>query len=156
MAIERAFGRWKERWGVFHLPICLSLRMLGVVVQCTMKLHNMCIDDGIAESGPVFSGTRREMSDVWLGDGIEAIFNDMTHVELRNLVDVPHAHREWLRHHQLNKGIMAHDPCTACNLLCSNLLLTTLLPHLHLHVAWHVHRVFVYISTVTSGLVKIT
>ena len=110
MAIERAFGVWKERWGVFHLPICLSLRMLGVVVQCTMKLHNMCIDDGIAESGPAFSGTRREMSDVWPGDETEVIFNDMTDAELRNLVDLPHAQREWLRHQLLDKGIMAPDP----------------------------------------------
>jgi hypothetical protein len=63
-----------------------------------MILHNMCIDDGIAESGRAFSGTRREMSDVWPGDETKVIFNNMTDVELRNLVDVPHAQREWLRH----------------------------------------------------------
>jgi hypothetical protein len=56
----------------------------------------------------------------------------MTDAELRNLVDVPHAQRQWLRHQLLDKGIMVHDPCTACNLLCSDPLLTALLLHLHL------------------------
>ena len=86
MHIERAFGVWKERWGMFHRPSCLSLFNLMQVVKCTMILHNMCIDNNITPT--TFHGTRRELSDVRPGDEAGVIFNDMTEAELRNIVDI--------------------------------------------------------------------
>lgn len=108
MHIERAFGVWKSRWGMFHRPSSISLRLLPKVVRCTMILHNICIDERIQNE--VFRGTRREMSDKWPGDDPEPIFNDMKPAELRNIVDVPHAQRSWLRAFLEDKGYLACDP----------------------------------------------
>jgi len=38
MHIERAFGLWKERWGMFHRPSCLYLVTLTQVIKCTLIL----------------------------------------------------------------------------------------------------------------------
>jgi hypothetical protein len=108
MHIERAFGVWKERWGMFHRPSCLSLKNVMSVVKCTMILHNMCIDNNVAPT--TFRGTRRELSDVWPGDEFEVIFNDLTPAELRNIVDVPYAARDWIKGLLQDQGVVAPDP----------------------------------------------
>ena len=105
MHIERAFGVWKERWGMFHRPSCLSLINLMKVVKCTMILHNMCIDNKIASRQ--FHGTRRELSDIWPDDDPEVIFNDMSDAELRNIVDLPFAARDWIRRQLQYQGVVA-------------------------------------------------
>ena len=107
MHIERAFGVWKSRWGMFHRPTSISLRLLPRLVRCTMILHNMCIDERIQNIS--FKETRREMSGSWPEDELEPIFSDMTVSELRNIVDVPHAQREWLRALLEDKGYLACD-----------------------------------------------
>ena len=105
MHIERAFGVWKERWGMFHRPSCLSLINLMHVVKCTMILHNMCIDNKIASRQ--FHGTRRELSDIWPNDYPEVIFNDMSDAKLRNIVDLPFAARDWIRRQLQYQGVVA-------------------------------------------------
>jgi len=106
--IERAFGVWKERWGMFHRASCLSLETLKSVIRCSMILHNMCIDNNIANVA--FHGSGRELSEHWPGDVSEVIFNDMDEAELRNIVDFPFATREWIRGELQAKGIAAPDP----------------------------------------------
>ena len=109
MTIERSFGVWKERWGVFHRPSCISLRLLGPMVRATMILHNMIITDNDTLPAASFTGTSREMSDMWPGDDPEVILNEMTPAELRNLYSVPQAQREWMCEMLEEKGIIAPD-----------------------------------------------
>ena len=90
---------------MFHRPSCLSLVNLMQVVKCTMILHNMCIDNKIASTQ--FHGTRRELSDAWPDDDSEVIFNDMTEAELRNIVDVPYATRDWIKRLLQFQGVVA-------------------------------------------------
>ena len=108
MHIERAFGVWKERWGMFHRPSCLSLRTLNDVIKCTMILHNMCIDYNVTNT--TFTGTIRETSDAWPGDDPEVIFNDMTPAEMINIIDMPYACREWLKNMLADTRVVAPDP----------------------------------------------
>ena len=95
MHIERAFGVWKERRGMFHRASCLSLANLKEVIMCTMILHNMYIDNNIASVR--FQGFARELSEIWHGDETQVIFNDMEEADLRNIVDFPFSTREWIR-----------------------------------------------------------
>ena len=93
---------------MFHRPSCLSLRTLNDVIKCTVILHSMCIDYNVTNT--TFTGTRREMSDAWPGDEPEVIFNDMTMAELRNLIAMPYACREWLKTMLADNGVVAPDP----------------------------------------------
>lgn len=49
ITIECSFGILAMRWGIFWRPINTSIAHSVQVVQACMVLHNMCIDDGIAE-----------------------------------------------------------------------------------------------------------
>lgn len=42
--VERAFGLWKWKWGIFWRPLCISEKNIKVVMECTCRLHNFCID----------------------------------------------------------------------------------------------------------------
>jgi len=45
--IEQAFGIYVRRWGVLHRQLTCNLDRASLVVQVTMKLHNICIDDKV-------------------------------------------------------------------------------------------------------------
>jgi hypothetical protein len=66
----------------------------------------MCIDDNILSTS-AFNGTRRELLDAWPGDDDTVIFNDFTDEELRNIVDVLFATRQWLTDYLRTQGIVA-------------------------------------------------
>eukprot|EP00873_Tetraselmis_striata_P003656 jgi/Tetstr1/423920/TSEL_014543.t1 len=96
ITIERAFGVWKKRWGVFHRPSGMALSLFTKMVLATMIMHNMIIDDQnesdaitvgenmrrhqrfLDGSSSRFRGTAGEMSDEQPGDAPEVMFNDMT------------------------------------------------------------------------------
>jgi len=42
--VERAFGLWKWKWGIFWRPLCISEANIKRVLECTLRLHNFCID----------------------------------------------------------------------------------------------------------------
>ena len=42
--VERAFGLWKWKWGIFWRPLCISEANIKTVIECTCRLHNYCID----------------------------------------------------------------------------------------------------------------
>ena len=42
--VERAFGLWKWKWGIFWRPLCISEGNIKTVIECTCRLHNYCID----------------------------------------------------------------------------------------------------------------
>lgn len=46
--IERAFGLLTQRWGIFWRPLRVSMSKWGLVCTVAAKLHNFCIDEGMA------------------------------------------------------------------------------------------------------------
>jgi hypothetical protein len=57
--IEQAFGIYVARWGVLHRSLICSLSHASLIVQVTMKLHNICMDDGGARSESFCQATAR-------------------------------------------------------------------------------------------------
>ncbi len=106
--IERAFGVWEERWGMFHRASCLSLETLKSIIRCSMILHDMYIDNNIANES--LHGSGRDLSEHWPGDVSKVIFNAMDEAELRNIVDFSFATRKWIRGELQAMGIVALDP----------------------------------------------
>ena len=45
-AVERAFGMLTQRFGIFWRPFRFLFDRWTLVVMCSMKLHNLCIDRG--------------------------------------------------------------------------------------------------------------
>jgi hypothetical protein len=42
--VERAFGLWKWKWGIFWRPLDIAEKNIKCVVEATARLHNFCID----------------------------------------------------------------------------------------------------------------
>lgn len=42
--VERAFGLWKWKWGIFWRPLDIDEKNIRRVIEATARLHNMCID----------------------------------------------------------------------------------------------------------------
>ncbi len=48
--VERAFGLWKWKWGIFWRPLDIDENNIKKVIEATARLHNMCIDCKISSS----------------------------------------------------------------------------------------------------------
>ncbi len=44
--IERAFGSFVGRWGIFRRPLVFGAEKWGLVAGVCAKLHNFCIQQG--------------------------------------------------------------------------------------------------------------
>jgi hypothetical protein len=44
--IERAFGSYVARWGIFRRPLVFGAEKWGLVAGVCAKLHNFCIQQG--------------------------------------------------------------------------------------------------------------
>jgi len=55
--VEQAFGIYVRRWGVLQSTLDVSLYHASLVVETTMKLHNICCDEGSYKDEP-FNGTK--------------------------------------------------------------------------------------------------
>jgi hypothetical protein len=42
--VECAFGRWKQKWGILWRPLQVDAANIKLVLECTCRLHNFCID----------------------------------------------------------------------------------------------------------------
>jgi hypothetical protein len=42
--VERAFGLFKWKWGIFWRPLDIDEKNIRKVIEATARLHNMCID----------------------------------------------------------------------------------------------------------------
>jgi len=42
--VERAFGLWKWKWGLFWRPLLIADNNIKRVIETTCRLHNFCID----------------------------------------------------------------------------------------------------------------
>ena len=47
--VERAFGIWKRKWGIFWSRLQVSERHVKKVIEVTCRLHNLCIDRNVSE-----------------------------------------------------------------------------------------------------------
>jgi hypothetical protein len=43
-AVERTFALWKWKWGIFWRPLLIKENQIKTVIECTCRLHNLCID----------------------------------------------------------------------------------------------------------------
>lgn len=48
--VERAFGIWKRKWGIFWQTLCVSEKHVKEVIEVTCRLHNFCIDRNVSSS----------------------------------------------------------------------------------------------------------
>ena len=67
--IERAFGVFVGRWGLFRRPLVFGASKWGLVTGVCAKLHNYCIRQGESDPGPPLS------TDMQVGDD-EVIFDN--------------------------------------------------------------------------------
>ena len=75
--IERAFGLFVRRWGVFWRPLRISMLHRAQVVRVCCKLHNICIDRFGEENPQIMSRYNVDRDiDVQLGDAAVAQFSD--------------------------------------------------------------------------------
>ena len=61
ITIERAFGVFVARWGILRRPLTCSLQHCVSLVRCCMKLHNLCIEDGMPDVDPINRGRENEI-----------------------------------------------------------------------------------------------
>lgn len=47
--VERAFGLWKRKWGIFWRTLFVSEKHVKLVIEVTARLHNFCIDRNVSE-----------------------------------------------------------------------------------------------------------
>ena len=60
--IERAFGVFVARWGIFRRPLTFGASKWGLVAGLCAKLHNFCLRHGEGKSAAPFAG------DIQVGD----------------------------------------------------------------------------------------
>jgi hypothetical protein len=48
--VERAFGLWKGKWGIFWRPLRVSQINIPKVVEVTCRLHNLCINRHVSDN----------------------------------------------------------------------------------------------------------
>lgn len=46
--VERAFGIWKRKWGIFWRTLAVSENHVKMVMEVTCRLHNFCIDRNVS------------------------------------------------------------------------------------------------------------
>jgi hypothetical protein len=46
--VERAFGIWKRKWGIFWRTLAVSEIHVKLVMEVTARLHNFCIDRNVS------------------------------------------------------------------------------------------------------------
>ena len=46
--VERAFGIWKRKWGIFWRTLCVSEPHVKLIIAVTCHLHNFCIDRNVS------------------------------------------------------------------------------------------------------------
>ncbi len=46
--VERAFGMWKRKFGIFWRTLFVSEEHVKLVIEVTARLHNFCIDKGVS------------------------------------------------------------------------------------------------------------
>eukprot|EP00951_Prasinocladus_malaysianus_P004824 scaffold34122_cov19-Prasinocladus_malaysianus.AAC.1 len=56
--VECAFGMLTERFGVLRRPLKPSLAKVSLIVSVCLKLHNICVQDGIARHDPLSKDVR--------------------------------------------------------------------------------------------------
>ena len=47
--VERAFGLWKRKFGIFWRTLFVSEKHVKLVIEVTARLHNFCIDRNVSE-----------------------------------------------------------------------------------------------------------
>jgi hypothetical protein len=47
--VERAFGIWKRKWGIFWRVLAVSEEHVRLVIEVTARLHNFCIDRNVSQ-----------------------------------------------------------------------------------------------------------
>ncbi len=58
--VECAFGRWKQKWGILWRPLQVDVTNIKLVLECTCRLHNFCIDQRCVDMGFV-----PPLDDIW-------------------------------------------------------------------------------------------
>jgi hypothetical protein len=48
--VERAFGLWKWKWGIFWRPLDIAEKNIKSVMEVTARLHNLCIDCNMSQN----------------------------------------------------------------------------------------------------------
>ena len=48
--VERAFGMWKRKFGIFWRTLFVSEKHVKLVIEVTARLHNFCIDKNVSPS----------------------------------------------------------------------------------------------------------
>ena len=46
--VERAFGMWKRKWGIFWRTLFVSEKHVKLIIEVTARLHNFCIDRNVS------------------------------------------------------------------------------------------------------------
>jgi hypothetical protein len=46
--VERAFGMWKRKWGIYWRTLFVCERHVKLVIEVTARLHNFCIDRNVS------------------------------------------------------------------------------------------------------------
>ena len=46
--VERTFGIWKRKWGIYWRTLCVSEQHVKLVIEVTARLHNFCIDRNVS------------------------------------------------------------------------------------------------------------
>jgi hypothetical protein len=70
--IERAFGVFVARWGIFRRPLTFGASKWGLVAGICAKLHNFCIRHGEGKSAAPFA------EDIQVGDEEIILHNNTT------------------------------------------------------------------------------
>jgi hypothetical protein len=60
--IERCFGVFVARWGIFRRPLTFGASKWGLVAGVCAKLHNFCIKEGEGKAGAPYA------KDILVGD----------------------------------------------------------------------------------------
>jgi hypothetical protein len=62
-AVECAFGRWKNKWGILWRPLLVDSANIKAVIQVTCRLHNFSIDQGTGSAENV--AFEPPLEDLW-------------------------------------------------------------------------------------------